>query len=241
MNGETTFLDEFNATAPDLSREVNVMVVGGSPEPSSRDILNEYLAIHSDPNKRFFNSAFSMSPFCTLILFKHGGKDAVSCIWTPYAEETFNLSNLYGTFSARSTDDTGNVSLDGAALSNGFSISGYYTYYKTTNMGTRHDYLYQYIAYYDGNDIVTYYNLINASTPYNAWNQYWVSSQTKYYRVNPDTFAQISQHTNLINNVSCDSNSTGLILSTTSNHKLVSINNTGSYITCVKNLDDLVS
>ena len=29
MNGETTFLDEFNATAPDLSREVNVMVVGG--------------------------------------------------------------------------------------------------------------------------------------------------------------------------------------------------------------------
>ena len=26
MNGETTFLDEFNATAPDLSREVNVVV-----------------------------------------------------------------------------------------------------------------------------------------------------------------------------------------------------------------------
>lgn len=28
MNGETTFLDEFNATAPDLSREVNVIVKG---------------------------------------------------------------------------------------------------------------------------------------------------------------------------------------------------------------------
>ena len=30
MDGQTTFLDEFNATAPDLSREVNVMVVGRS-------------------------------------------------------------------------------------------------------------------------------------------------------------------------------------------------------------------
>ena len=38
MNGETTFLDEFNATAPDLSREVNVMVVGGSgPTPSDQN------------------------------------------------------------------------------------------------------------------------------------------------------------------------------------------------------------
>lgn len=35
MDGQTTFLDEFNATAPDLSREVNVIVYGGStPGPT---------------------------------------------------------------------------------------------------------------------------------------------------------------------------------------------------------------
>ncbi|MBP5597783.1 MAG: hypothetical protein J6Y02_20610 [Pseudobutyrivibrio sp.] len=42
MDGQTTFLDEFNATAPDLSREVNVMVYGGStpgPTPDQHPII----------------------------------------------------------------------------------------------------------------------------------------------------------------------------------------------------------
>lgn len=54
MDGQTTFLDEFNATAPDLSREVNVMVVGGSgPEPEPAPYytikrINNFVSISVD-------------------------------------------------------------------------------------------------------------------------------------------------------------------------------------------------
>lgn len=44
MNGETTFLDEFNATAPDLSREVNVIVYANSDQEIYKIISNNILS-----------------------------------------------------------------------------------------------------------------------------------------------------------------------------------------------------
>ena len=44
MNGETTFLDEFNTTAPDLSREVNVIVYINSDQEIYKIISNNILS-----------------------------------------------------------------------------------------------------------------------------------------------------------------------------------------------------
>lgn len=63
MDGQTTFLDEFNATAPDLSRDINVMVCkgGGSPGPISSHFFDAYQASNDAPNNielRMYTTAY---------------------------------------------------------------------------------------------------------------------------------------------------------------------------------------